>query len=521
MNYKIILIVCLFLFPININADPAYTNEEHLATEFYPQTFSVRAFRTDQCSLFIQTSIFDDILSTSIIDEVTQTVSSFKEFLNIDISPIEIYIVKEPANGAIQVLDNRLYCTAQDIMKRTYTKYLASSMTQCEYWKSIGLNGLFLQEIISGGALSAFYNGLEDMDILSLSPFWFNDSLTSAEEKRYAEETALSLTQFLTERDGMETFLTTDYMDIDRTQWLQSIGVNKEYNDIYQNIESRFILMPSKTYDVSAISQKYNMAYNIVSITGQSDSPTLVRCFLYEAENMVEEVLNWISREAPEYYERCSNNLQFGSRVYVNLDGTRSTVKINHIFLKSYINFADQFMYILVPVKTYEYNTPLWVYNGLYGAVSMRFSSERMDAYYQSWLKYALENYSDSSHNQDKDINELLYYAACMLGTNDFLDNVGTADVFDAFALCQLDHDFDDAVWQHHPVVRKDQGNELSDFQVASFTNYLINKYSLDKVLQFCFSQPIAFASVFGCTYKSAKDDWIVYLQNRLVRISR
>lgn len=76
-----------------------------------------------------------------------------------------------------------------------------------------------------------------------------------------------------------------------------------------------------------------------------------------------------------------------------------------------------------------------------------------------------------------------------------------------------------DSAWaatihESYPGLRREAGNELTDYQAFSFTVYLIGEHGLTTFLQFCMDGS-SFEEAFGVSYAEAREGWAAALDTR------
>ena len=138
------------------------------------------------------------------------------------------FILSRTRFPAIQVVDNTLYCTIEDIENLAYRPFLTQTVFGfSQSWKREGLSACIFEDAQekSDEEIKAYCEDEANQGILSLIPPYFSDDFADSGQAELAKSAALSLTKYTLENLGMEEYLKEDNYSNLLQPWLKDIGL--------------------------------------------------------------------------------------------------------------------------------------------------------------------------------------------------------------------------------------------------------------------------------------------------------
>ena len=189
----------------------------HTREETYMAEFRTKYIENDSFILHMEESLF----SEKEIKELNQLVKNDLEVIKKESKSLKepsiIYVVSDTLTGGIQVVENKIFCTKEQIQTGEYRRSLIqTSISIPNMWQAIGLDNYLFgkegQSTIGIEELKNYYKNQENMATLSLIPAYFIDSFVDEDTKNMAYETANQLTSYIMDTYGIEVFLTTNQL---------------------------------------------------------------------------------------------------------------------------------------------------------------------------------------------------------------------------------------------------------------------------------------------------------------------
>lgn len=118
-------------------------------------------------------------------------------------------------------------------------------------WIACGLSKVVFDEKADTSLLKNYYTAADSLNMLGLSAVRFSPFWNTTEELKIAEQTAASLAGYVLEHHGLDVLL-CGVDDKIKTDWLRSIGVNREFTYDYGELLNRFSYSSSKEYPLIA-----------------------------------------------------------------------------------------------------------------------------------------------------------------------------------------------------------------------------------------------------------------------------
>jgi len=379
-------------------------------------------------------------------------------------------------------------------------------------------NNYWLQEAIILSAagvepdidmLVDFYESADDFSMLRLFPTRFCKTLCSTEELMISTHTALSLANFILQKESKEALF--EYItDQTRTDWLNYIGVQREYSDPYDGFLDAFTIKGLNPM----IAEAHNATFNFRTYSVPHSPPlgfdtaSRMETFLYREMHGIEYISEWLNANAGEKlsFVKTPDMVTYQNGEHIRHGAAYPKSQLIH--LANTIGHLHEYIHIIL------YTPYGWLNEGL----AVYLSEIVYPSHYRRILfeEYGLRVFlSDESIRKYESLIRDTYY---MYTGNELSYPPDMRALIDTFSLILL---FDDDDWLREyfifrPIYILDRlnlngnniGNEMSRYEAASFVAYLTDVYSFEKLLQL--AEPWAvFESVFGKNYEELRSDWI------------
>lgn len=494
--------------------------EPHSSLDFR-QYFETMSTKYGPCTVNIQSDIFDSKSAQHLFSSITEDLHSISKTTGItvdDFSPFTIYIVESAPIG-VERYDNLLYCTAEDVENRNYLADLACvALNIKEYWKAFGLESCILGRKADDTLLKSIFEKTNDLDILSLFISYFTKPFANNDEIQLAQQTATAVTRYILEKYGGKALLEEDCI-IYKQEWLKSIGVDRPYSDPLHDDLRSYTFRRSAQYPLIAVNDHDHRFY----ILQLSDMKTAkaVRRFLYDAAVGPQKVLQFITEQAPEHYERIKERYEGKLDIYCSTtSGGSANPGLRRIQLQQSYGYLHELGHILVPtLQSGKGLDPVWQYEGLCEYLSYMIypANSLLHSYYEDALVLYSKTGSDPGEGKSNNPANRAFWARV---TEIYLKNAplpNDAESIDlplfissmAEARVRYPEELKESIWvipinSLHPLI---DGNDLTYAQAFCFSRYLIEQYSFSKYLDYC-SNLYTFEEAFSKPYSELMTEY-------------
>ena len=519
--------------------------EPHASTMEYRLYFDTLTSTVENCSLNIQNKIFTDELGLTLSEKVADDLSAISNVSPVEFSEHTIYVVDETLTGGIQVIDNKVYCTSEDITSGAYREALAQlTLGFSEPWKGVGLAGYIFGEAADEAFLRSYYSEAEELDVLSLFAAYFIDAFANEEEMNIAKQTAVSLTTYIIENYGIEKFITEDGQSY-KQSWLSALGVEREYVDPYAGYFDGYRYSVTKEYPLIVTTKRSDVFYikpiihDTASYSGYQsgfysgsdfDTPQYVRSFLYKAEADMQAILNGIAKEAPKYVQIVLDNYEAPISFYCGKSQSVAWVEPRKIEIADGESFVHETTHLLFPYRV-SYSGAIWKYEAIPHYLELLFTEIGDEDRAETYKLLTESNWVETYYGEDPEVRDHLkevteyydfikkiYFAyAGMPETPDDVDLIafyracGDAELY-RYAVEGITLFRSTPFAELYPyAVIAGNGNELTESEAHSFREFLVEKYSLSNFIGFCLDE-LTFEEAFGMGYSEAKEAWTAYV---------
>ena len=515
---KLLTLLLSLLLPLGALAEASLftEGEPHKSHLDYRQYFKTMTATTGSCTLYIAADAYDPAQAEVVYARLAADEAVLSELL--PLQPHAVYVVKKPLAG-MQCSGHSVYCTVQQVLDGSYRPWLVTAALGAERWQAVGLAGYAFGEKADENALAVWYADACHDDMLSLFPAYFVEAFASADEMRMAQQTALSMTDYIISSQGVTVVLAASPEALAQ-EWMSSLGVDRPCNPPYVGLLDGYTYTHNQFYALIASSPRGDV-FKMNPLAYDMFTPARAHMALCELELAADAILDGIKRDAPDWYDRLAANyaapityefkensgysLTYGAARRVEAGAAFSLIhETAHIMTPCLFDRISRYTDYWKAEAVAEYlsltyypglirQTDDWQYFQDEVLLSMK---EEERAYYERLR----ENYLRHAPWPDtpQDVNEKLYWRLAVLTKNEMdMEGYSISDTYIGAGSATMD---------------EINGNELSYTEGEWLASYLINRHGLSAFLHYCMDEGVSFEEAFGMPYEAAKAEW---LQNR------
>ncbi|MDR2504624.1 MAG: hypothetical protein LBD16_00810, partial [Oscillospiraceae bacterium] len=307
-----------------------------------------------------------------------------------------------------------------------------------------------------------------------------------------------------------------------RRQWLESIGINREFEAAYPSIAD-YAFYSTHRYPIIAVSSRKDEFY-FKPVEGILETSQSVLEFL-ESTTCFEEILSYIAENAPNVSGAVMENYSEPIKAYFGRVSkhTRGDIKFRTIDLMYPSDYLHETIHVML--NTRIGTEILWSHEGIINWLLHKHNypsdlRDRLNKMYSisesglvsigadlaQYIRLTNTIYDTKQNDLEEDNFNLFNYKEALLDASlilpisrELLPKMLTDTISDIY-LTGLDR------------LLISPGMELSDVEAIHFIDYLIDKYSFETVLEFCLNQSPDYEAVFGLTYRELRADYLDYL---------
>lgn len=502
---------------------------EHPRDDNYAAVFKTYHTENDAFSLDIERGIYAEDVAADLYSVVRADLLEIADTFELLVQP-ELFVVQVTATGRIVATGNQIFCTASEVESGEYRRALvAAALGLTEPWKIEGAATL----VFDTGAgrpddakLRAYYSDSQNLDTLSLFGAYFYEKIADQATIDIAKETARSLTKFIIDQHGADAFVASSFSDGYRQEWLHAIGVDEAFA-----LDQNYSYLEGAVFSASArmpmIIQIDNITFNYLENWSEEwlgDEVFLctpagicwtLRTFFTDIENL----MRYIEAEAPLHYERIQANWHRPLNYTFGATATLAKGKAGVTTIAYYSHLIHETIHMLV-FDAYGDNAQWWKDEGIAEYLSnMPYLTIKRENLYALFMERAPSDDADTAR-----FTELVhaYYVSVKGSLPSSFEAHDNGAMDSAVGVVSLGYpklkpDISSVLW---PVAQKRagssraQGVDLNYPEAHLFIEYLVQRFGLDRVLEFCFTANADYEAMFGESY----DDLFAGLMNDVVR---
>jgi len=486
-------------------------------------TFNTKYVRTGSTTLSIEARIFDEETAISMLGRLKNDCRLIESELQVESTDIDVYIVERTLSDGIFVSGNKIYCTIEDILSERYQPDLVSLYFPgiTKRWQNVGISGCIWGDP-DEDALSNYYGEEKNIKTLSLFPVYFCDAFTDADALNVAISTAASMTEYIVNEYGFDSFLDNGDCSEFRQEWLRHIGVDSGYSAPFNyNYIDCALFSSSRRFPL--IITIDNLHFYFEPSGGVHETPEDIMWLVLNTHPGMLAIMHYIEENSPVAYSRISDNW-YNNDIHIvcGKEGTYTQLGRNSVFINTdsnqfKIDVWHEILHILIPEQSERY---IWMSEGIIMNIALIAEREVKDVelfrdFYELLRGFDPLDYPDfpgaslfialiqqhyysvsGKPEHYEEFNITLFYEAVGLVT--FLHPEVSSDFFPMSRLSVSEFRYGGS-----PRQNEENGNHLSYIESYVFVKYLFDVYGIDTVI--CsFMDNLMFEDAFGVIIESA-----------------
>ena len=343
--------------------EPVIQEGKHDREAAYPSAFRTYYVAEDGLEIHMEQDIFAIEELQQLKKQIQEDRRKVCELLTEKNFNLRVFVVEETAAGVPVLIENTVFCTAEDILEGRYREVmLGASAGIGELWKLKGLRSVIFGkgEERDSDVLKQFYEEPENSLVLTMMPLFFDEEFSEERTVQIAELTAAAFSEYLIEAYGTDFFLKYENGTEIQAEWLRTLGISYDENVLDKLFykQYRFWKEPPYTVVQGVGDQKI---YYLKQTEWLKDSRDIY-FFLRD----VEEGMNKIRSRISELSSKAAR-LQFSSEdeiyIYLEESETRGHAKTDHtIYVASTGTVFHELLHAMTPDADEAYD---WFYEGL------------------------------------------------------------------------------------------------------------------------------------------------------------
>lgn len=497
-----------------------WSEKSYSRTEDFPRTFKYYETKRTNGDYGCLTSLADDIDVDKVLAKIDNDIGKIETYLDIkDDNKLKVFILDETPSGTYYVTQDKdtIFIPYDEIENDIYRQAVVYALTDIQTnWKLVGLAGVIFDTKVDYDALSAFYSDKDNMNTLSMCGVRFLEGWNREDNMEMASQTAIGLTEYLIHTDGFQGFLDGTGEDI-RRKWLSSLDVTQEYSEDQVSFFDTLYFNKSDVYDLVAYGDTAD--FYVIYYEGSLCDCESVENFISKV-NVGSQVVNqYIYKHAKEKV----NKTQIGNKIVCDVsmsEAAGSHAKKDRLYINIVNPYAvlHEYTHMILWGDSSNFDK-IWVAEGVADYFSKIvcsdfFLAEKGKKNYYNSLKNELP---DGVTTSDKNLYEWFHEVYEEMPSYEDFD---MRLIFDYTVLQAMENPKE---WEGKGFVKSLKelgygdkssdyvGSELSMAQAMSFSGYLIETYSLSKVIDYLVDD-ISIEECFGYDYETLKEQWMNYL---------
>ena len=496
-----------------------FTESRHVRSNDYGATFNTWTATVGEINLHIKNNVFDDDIAQEILQKLLVLHDDIESVFPGSLEEIYIYVVDNTLSGYPAAYGNKVYLTIDDINgERCNKDIIAAFLRITEPWQAAGILGYIDSQRTDDVFLKEYYSNTDNLHTLSLFAAYFFPDFSDELTMKAAGETAVSYTRFLLATCDLKTYLAEAYSSENRSLWLESLGLESQYQTQYDiSFCNGARYSSSKNYSLIITLSDIPHVFYLNPITNEVSNAEGLVAFLAGYQLGMEAILEKIGREAPSASPEILNN--WNKPIHYRFD---SNTLLSHATgdREAWINEPDDIwhetMHLLIPESSLSWQ--VWLSEGLATYFTISFDKVRFVGELFDYLTND-DYYADFLLGDDLVFRELLisYYASqkalpASLDSFDsfmFVEAAGVARMVNPNLVLVFPMNIATRTLQERrlqviglssTMVPATDGLELSYAEALAFTKFLVDTYGIDRVLT-VFLDRTRFEDAFGWSF--------------------
>ncbi len=225
-----ICIIAFLLLTMSACQKSEFEKTTHIRSENYSAIFDMMSKTDGHLTVGVENKVWNEEKADIYFETIQSDYEKLIKAGGDKDKNINVYIVESTISGDVQVTDNAVHCTAENIENLAYRPFLTQAVFGfSQRWQREGLSDYIFGETQekTDEEIKSYCQNDANQGILSLIPPYFSEDFATDTQIKFAKSAALSLTKYTLENLGMEEYLKTDNYSALLQPWLKNIGLTE------------------------------------------------------------------------------------------------------------------------------------------------------------------------------------------------------------------------------------------------------------------------------------------------------
>lgn len=512
-----------------------FTEAKYIRNEVCGRVFDMHQIVYGPLTIGISENFIEQQNLQELAGEVIETYRKLYTQSPIPLSrSISVYILPDPDNGQCYSRGSLVFVSPDELDTRSFLEeFLEAGTGIGEYWILNGLASLILGEKSDSEVLQTFYESTDDLDIAGLFYAYFQEDWANTEEIQIAKMSATSLLLYALNEEHIPSMNLAEQVNNDvRTRWLKSLGVLKTVTYSYDGRFTRFIFYRKGDCSLNILAGNIHYCLNRLSDQEFFDEISDVEFFLDQTYYGRQAMEEYLLANAPSISSRMNTEEDIFFIVKEMEPGDRRALGYTNGNIITINQEAVYYYPLHEIVHTFDWNSDLDSNNAMLKEGFAEYIGKLLPLYPQTEKDCAYQDLTGRVHGTETVVPGKSYcycldpeqleaakqWYLAQGGQMDseeiidprlFVDAVSFATIYrDAYAGSR-GISIGEKYSQINPS--RQYGLELNYTQAASFVGWLIDTYTIDRVLDVYVNGTEA-RLLDGKTYEELKSEWLADL---------
>lgn len=411
--------------------------------------------------------------------------------------------------------NNALLCTRNSINNGSYRRLLtAAYIRSTEIWKQYGADAYAFGNEYNNNALKKYYESGNDLELTLFQAYFIK---AFSDNTDIAICTACSFGDFVIGNYGFEKFMAADSTEY-RKEYLNCLGIDRAFEIPYDLSWLDGAEYSRDFLSYSLVIKTANRTYYLDPIpaerdTASFDTPERVLYHLSAGNAECNKILNYIRENAPASYPFVSE--KYSGRLEYYISGREIKTCSDADNRRIYLLDPSEYVHETIHAVTLQSNPSeeAWIGEGVAEYLSRYVSRHISDINNRFYLSFTDKSVTGNISVFAEEVNALYKSrGGSFESMSDFdfallEECIGETTLKNNAYKSQIEFPYATTpIYKTYSVIGKD-GKTLTYPEAYAFTNYLIEKYGFDKVLECCINYDLE--GTFGAGYSDLNDGFL------------
>lgn len=211
-----------------------FTESSHKRSSEYAATFNTMTATYKNVTLHVRDTVFVLDTARCIMSRIINIYSAVNAIFPDNLRDITAYIVDLTVTGNIVCVNDKVFLTIDDAMSNNGFKAIASAfLGVTEPWQTVGIAAYITGIKADEQLIKDYYADTNNLAALSLFAAYFYSDYVGASTALAAEQTAISLTNYMLSAQELSAYLVNPHSVEIRQEWLDYLRIDTRYKTEY------------------------------------------------------------------------------------------------------------------------------------------------------------------------------------------------------------------------------------------------------------------------------------------------